>query len=316
MSQITVLGFTPSHPISSSQGANAIHWSILLTSTPGLQDTQKQSPATTRPKAKSFFSSHRRLSRTDRNTPASTEIALFDMHNHQLRRQEFPVPIRAQNSTETYRTTTSITSDIPNKPFTLSLRILLSTHSLPVSKLAQKLSTLLYRTPTYGPEEDWFRAALDMLVVSGILEPAQSYDGDSVLAFAGEAVKECLTQIEQGHQRESEVLELDYAKHIREMELVRAIFSHSHPTAQQPAQTTTAPGARPRPRTNSSHHYFNFHHHSKPKTNANDVPIKTHKFLGFRVAPSPSAYSPRQRWSGSGRRAYFERQDDPYGGLM
>jgi hypothetical protein len=315
MSQITVLGFTPAQLVSSSQGANAIHWAILLSPTSSTPNSPQQSPAATRPKAKSFFSSQRRLSKDDSNVAAPPGTVLFDMHKHQLRQQEFPVPVKSSEPSEPRQTTTSISSDIPNKPFTLSLRICLSAHSLPVPKLAQKLSSLLYRTPTYGPEEDWLRATLDMLVGGGILEPAAAFDADLVLAFAGEAVKEYLSEIERGQHSEHEVLELDYAKHIREMDSVRAMFSRDPPAVAvgRPGQSITA-SARPLqiPAKTSSHHYFNL----ISKSSA-DPPVKTHKFLGFRVSPGPNASGQRQRWaSGGEKRAYYERRDDPYGGLM
>jgi hypothetical protein len=306
MSQITVLGFTPSQLQLSSEGANAIHWGILLS-----PNAQPQSPTATRPKAKSFFSSQRRLSQQENNTDPSNETALFDMHNHQLRQQNFPRRIKSSDSANPPRTTTSISSDIPNKPYTLSLSIVVSTHPQPVSKLAPTFSTLFYRTPTYGPEEDWLRAALDILVASSILEPAASFDADLILAFAGDSVKEYLSQISKGRTQERSVLELDYAKHVREMDSVRAMFTRE-------GQTSTTPQTNPRsaqPTRRSSSKPFSLH----TKSTGTDVLIKTHRFLGFTVSPGPNAYSsPRQRWnSGAGeKRAYFERQDDPYGGLM
>ena len=307
MSQITVLGFTPAQLVS-SESANAIHWSILLSPSPA-ESPRTQSSLTTRPKVRSFFSSQRRPSKDDSNKASSPETALFDNHNHQLRQQEFPVPIKSSEPSSPLRTTTSISSDITNKPSTLSLRIHLSTHPFPVSILAEKVSTLLYRTPTYGSEEDWLRAALDMLVGAAIFEPMASFDADLVLAFAGQAVKEYLAQIEQGRQSEHEVLELDYARHLREMESVRAMFSRDPSVASATS--------RPQPVKALSHQNFNLHHGAKPKGSGADAFVKTHKFLGFTISPSPGAYSPRQKWAdGGGKRAYFERHDDPYGGLM
>lgn len=309
MSQITVLGFTPAQ-LASSESANAIHWSILLRPN-SAESPITQSTATTRPKAKSFFSSQRRLSKEDSNKASSPDTALFDIQNHQLRQQEFPVAIKSSEASGPHRTTTSISSDIPNKPFTLSLRIHLAIHPLTVSTLASQVSTLLYRTPTYGSEEDWLRAALDMLVGSSILKPSASFDADLLLAFAGQAVKDYLCQIEQGRHSEHEVLDLDYAKHLREMNAVRAMFSHDPPAVSTNGLTRP----RPQPVKRSSHQYP-VHYGSKTKASA-DVQIKTHKFLGFTISPSPSAVSPRQRWaSGGEKRAYFERHDDPYGGLM
>ncbi|KAJ9605225.1 hypothetical protein H2200_010615 [Cladophialophora chaetospira] len=308
MSQIAVLGFTPTQLASPSQADNAIHWSILLSPNPAESPKAQQSASKTTPKAKFFFSSHsqRRLSKDETTRTSALETALFDMHAHQLRQQEYPVPITKSSSdpTSPLRTTTSILSDISNKPYTLSLRIHLATHPLPVPKLAEKVATLLYHTPTYGPGEDWLRAALDMLMRASILEQAASFDADQVLAFAGDATKEYLAQIERGTQSEHELLELDYATHIRRMESVRQMFSRDPVAPSQPAAT------RPRPQPS----YFNIHHTSKPKT---DVPLKTHKFLGFTISPGPSAYSHARHSGGEKRaRAYFERQDDPYGGLM
>ncbi|OCT54413.1 hypothetical protein CLCR_00903 [Cladophialophora carrionii] len=326
MSQITILGFTPAQPVSSSQGANAIHWAILLSPT---SSAPQQPQATTRPKAKSFFSSQRRVVKDDNDVRTGPGTALFDMHKHQLRQQEFPVPIRSSGPTgptDTPRTTTSISSDVPNEPFTLSVRILLSTHSLSVAKLAPKLSPLLYRTPTYGPEEDWLRAALDMLVGADILEPAAAFDADLVLAFAGDAVKEYLGQIEQGHHTGHDVLELDYAKHVREMESVRAMFSRDPSSAVSAASghtdrnitTSSRVAQQHTPSKTSSHHYFNLHHDSKSRSKPPaDSAVKSHKFFGFRVSAAPNASAQRQRWaSGGEKRAYYERRDDPYSGLM
>ncbi|OAP55105.1 hypothetical protein AYL99_10805 [Fonsecaea erecta] len=350
MSQITVLGFLPSR--SADQGVSAIHWAILLTPiTEAQQQQRQQDPSAPRPKAKSLFSSSRLLSKSGSNTPPPLETVLYDMHRHQLRQQAFPVPIpvraaaaeqskpspEADVAAETpQETTTDISSDIPNQPFRLALRILLSTHHLPVTKLASRVSTLLYRTPTYGPEEDWLLAALDMLVGSGILEPAQNFDAEGVLAFAGESAKEYLLQVDQGLQREPEVLELDYASHMRNMEQVKAMFGHrtQHVTPPYtPSQTPSPPSVSPtrgvaaadaERRRSSTKSLFHHHHSSKPRssssslTSPSDGPGKAHKFLGFRVSPSPTSYAPRQRWaSGEGmRRAFYERQDDPYGGLM
>ncbi|KIX94046.1 uncharacterized protein Z520_10383 [Fonsecaea multimorphosa CBS 102226] len=346
MSQITVLGFSPSR--AADQGVIGIHWAILLTPATEAQlqqqkEQQQQQPAASRPKAMSFFSGSRLLAKTGSNAAPPLETILFDMHNHQLRQQAYPVPVKvgaddAEHSTETdvaaqtpQVTTTDISSDIHNRPFRLCLRMLLSTHSLPVTKLASKVSTLLYRTPTYGPEDDWLLAALDMLVGAGILEPAQNFDSDGVLAFAGDAVKEYLSQIEQGHQREQEVLELDYLSHVRSMEQVKAMFGQQRQQVATPpytpSQSPSPPARSPVPeaerRGSGTKSLFHHHHSSKPpksssSTSPTDVVYKAHKFLGLRISPSPSSYAPRHRWAaGEGmKRAYFERQDDPYGGLM
>ncbi|OQV01117.1 hypothetical protein CLAIMM_06524 [Cladophialophora immunda] len=357
MSQITVLGFSPSR--SAEQGVNAIHWAILLTPATEAQQRGAQQPSAPRPKAKSFFSTPRLLSKTSSPAAPPFETVLYDMHNHQLRQQVYPVPVKAKvdsaeqsdsspsdadAAAETPQvTTTDISSDIPNQPFRLSLRMLLSTHHLPVTKLASKVSTLLYRTPTYGPEEDWLLAAIDMLVGAGILEPSPNFDADAVLAFAGEAVKEYLSQIERGHQGEQDVLELDYASHARSMEQVKAMFEQHRPQvtttttppytpSQTPSPTASSPtrsaaaAAPDAERRGSSTKSSRFHHHHSAKlkssssssTTPTDVLSKSYRFLGLRISPSPTSYAPRHRWaSGEGtKRAYFERQDDPYGGLM
>ncbi|EXJ65259.1 hypothetical protein A1O7_01600 [Cladophialophora yegresii CBS 114405] len=323
MSQITILGFTPAELVSSSQGSNAIHWTILLSPTSSAPQHPQQSQAPIRPKTKSFFSSQRRVSKDDSDVTTRPRTALFDMHKHQLRQQELPGPITPSDRkgpTDSPNTATSISSDVPNEPFTLSLRILLSTHSLPVAKLAKKVSPLLYRTPTYGPEEDWLRAALDMLVGAGILEPAAAFDGDLVLAFASEAVKEYLGHMEQGQHTAHNVLELDYAKHIREMESVRTMFSRDSAATSGNADRniTASSGATQQhtPAETSSHTYFHLHHGSKTSSKpASDSASKKQKFFGFRVSPGPHASGQRQRWA-SGDRAWYERRDDPYGGLM
>ena len=326
MSQISILGFTPAQMVPSPEAANSIHWSFLLSPASSSADSaQQQNPTSVRPRARSFFSSQRRLSRQESNTSdsSSADPTLFDIHNHQLRQQQYPVSRDPSDLAEFSPLTSSISSDIPNKPFTLSLRIVLSTHHpLPVSKLSRRFSSILYHTPTYGPEEDWLRAALDALVTLQILEPATSFDADLILAFAGESVKEYLAHIEHNQHSEQKVLELDYAKHVHEMAAVRAMFTHS--PAVTPPRTTTPTtlrgNARPQVTRNASSriNYFN----RKDRKNSTDVLIKTHKFLGFTISPSPSSvHSPRQRWnaggvSGGEKRNYYERQDDPYGGLM
>lgn len=300
-----MVGFTPPHTTTSPSGAaNALHWSILLT-----PNSSEPAPTSTRPKKMSLLSSQIRLTKTNSNTPAP-ETALFDMHNHQLRQQEYPVPVEGgqESTTEPRRTTTDITSEMPNKPHTLSLRVVLATSSLPVPKLAQKVSTLLYRTPTYGPAEDWLRASLGMLAGSGVLEPAPAYEADAVLAFAGQAVKEYLelTRHQGYSDSQPQVLDLDYAKHVRGMESVRAMFSHAPTGAANTSAGTQQPtSATPKVQSRRSSLVPSFKE-------------KKHKFFGFRISPSPSAYS--QRWAVANtageKRAYFERQDDPYGGLM
>ena len=318
MARISVLGFTPTESVSPSDSADAIHWSIFVSpEIEGSQGCEQQSPITTRPKVKSLFSSQRRLSKQSSNSSTLDETALFDTHNHQLRQQEFDTSIASFDPELPGRKAASIPSDIPNKPYTLTLKIVLSTHSLPVPKLARRLSSLLYNTPTYGSEEDWLRAALDMLVGASILEPRSSFDADLVLAFAGESVKQYLARVGYDTQAENQVLELDYAKHLREMASVRALFSRD-PVASIPAPGQQGP-YRPRPtRRSSSLSHFNL----RPKSNGTTVSVKTHKFLGFTISPSPVASSsPRQIWNTSGvsggeKRAYFQRQDDPYGGLM
>ncbi len=177
-------------------------------------------------------------------------------------------------------------------------------------------------TPTYGPEEDWLRAALDALVASGVLEPLQpttttaSYDVDSVLAFAGEAVKEHLqTRVDRPASRgveEEEVLALDYASHVHAMAGVKAMF------APHRAGDTSTPATVPRPPPTSTSRSRSAK--SAGTGGGGHGRLASYKFLGLRISPSPAAYAAasqrQQRWNGGPHRCSYERQDDPYGGLM
>jgi hypothetical protein len=312
MSQVTLLGFTTSGQSSPSQGVNSLHWSILLSPTAASQSQETTAPVST--KKSKFFSSKSHFKASNKDVSAvSATPQLFDMHNHQLRQQDFPQSVKS--STDARQATTNISSDIPGKPYNLTIRILLTIHSLPVTKLATKVSSLLERTPTYGSGEDWLRAAIDMLIGGSVLSPPSFFDTDAILGFAGEAINQYLTLCSQDQPQipTHEVLELDYARHLRDMDSVRTMFSHHSPANETPQ------GTRPKqPTRSSSHNYFNI-----TQSQHSPEPPKTHKFWGFTISPSPNSIPARQRWNTSGSkgiegRTYYERAEryDPYGGLM
>ncbi|KIX06561.1 uncharacterized protein Z518_04537 [Rhinocladiella mackenziei CBS 650.93] len=335
MSQISVLGFSSADSSAPYASSSALHWAILLSPTAEIIQQQQKGKEKRRPR---FFSRRQ-----------SSKSALFDMHNHQLRQQEFPIPVpttKSESETESDSSssplgsnsntapasriiTTSISSPIAGKPQHLTLRIKLGTHHSSVSKLGPKLSTLLYCTPTYGSEDDWLRAALDMLVSAGILEPpatvtGASFDADAVLEFAGEAVKEYLassqphqqpqteTNTSQGRNanadgRSGQVLELDYASHLTRIAEVKAMFAHHTAQSLSPASTSTPTPAHAAAKSQER----------RSRTTGSNALMSSYKFLGFRIAPSPSSYC-AQQYRARRQQKYnsFQRQDDPYSGLM
>lgn len=346
MSQITVLGFTPSR----SHGSNTIHWSILLSPTP-TPEAQSTRPSMTKHKS-SFFSATRRASKANTNGTLPDTV-LFDMHNHQVRQQAFPVPAKVATDEDTgfsnaspvspsspaadaefanlaKQTTTSISSDIRNQPMQLLVRIVLARHHLSVSKLSPKVATLLYRTPTYGPDDDWLRAALDMLVGAGVLEPASSFEADAVLAFAGDAVKEYLSQPETSGSGDDQshktgVLDLDYAAHIASMEEVKAMFAHHNLGASAPPSPPYSPSGTPAPATGAwtrSPSTVEPRRKSGSKASKSSggagVLAASYKFLGLRISQSPMARRHAAGMNNNATRGTYswERQDDPYAGLM
>ncbi|EXJ79344.1 hypothetical protein A1O3_08846 [Capronia epimyces CBS 606.96] len=291
MSEISILGFKPD---SESPDTDIIHWAILISPlTTNRSEPQKH-------KAR-FFSP--RSSKTSMSQ--DDESQLFDMHDHRLRQQTYPVPIVRDESpststspspsvpttvvasnttnrifslTETLDsstsslpatndatpTTTSITS-VTNQTLPLYLRIKLGTHHSSPHKAAQKLYSVLYCTPTYGPEDDWLRAALDTLLGSGLLEPStninigvplESYDASRVHDFAREAAKEAIILSESQHRPQprldpqdyndpdselNPVLEMDYPAHLARIAGVKALFRpHSHSFSRRSTRSSSS----------------------------------------------------------------------------
>jgi len=300
MSQISILGFTPlSHPDSSSP---SVHWSILLSPADDAPTSAKKPKTKSRTTARFFHQQH-----SSKTVSGST---LFDMQNHQLRQQAFPIPVAeapedsesdsdshstmSTNTASIYpRTTTTISSSLPDKPLHLRLRIKLCTHPSAPHKLAPKLSTLLYGTPTYGPEDDWLHAALEEIIYSGMLESSRPpilnvLDADAILHFAQEVAKQSLSE-----GAEHQVHEFDYEAHLQRNAALRAMFGHATPSPS---------GSRPTSVRHSSH-----------KSSSKDG---THRFLGFRISPSPSYLQPHRQDQCVSERRYYGRRDDPYAGLM
>lgn len=281
MSQISILGFAPTAPAEAAPGS--IHWSILISPLPGSQTTLPPPP---RSKKSRFL--QRWHSPTQPQQPVF-ESTLFDMHNHQLRQQQYPVP---HEEGELTYTSTDISSSLPDKPLRLAIRIALSTHPNPPLKLATKISNLLYHTPTYGPADDWLRAALEELIYAHVLD---DYDVDAVLNYARGAVTAATA--DRGLNSDSSsgaVQELDYAAHMTRTAQVKDMFSQSRSASTSPSRSAR-PASKRAP--SSSH--------------------KPHTFLGFWVTPSPgSGQVRRQQQQRDPQRYSWQRQDDPYGGLM
>ena len=278
MSQISVLGFAPPTPSQDPSGPGPIHWSILVSPSKDSQTTQQPQ---SKPKKSRFL--HRWHSQTQSQQPAF-ESTLFDMHNHQLRQQQYPVPIshsEEQYHTPTSETTTDIPSPFEGKPHRLTLRIALSTHQSTPQKLATKISTLLYGTPTYGPEDDWLHAALEELIYAKSLDSETIvYDIDAILNYArGAATNPALG-----------VQELDYAAHMTRTAQVKEMFSRGNVASKSPSVSPSRV-SRPANKRFSS---------------------KSHSFLGFWVTQGSTGQVRRHHE----KREYWQRQDDPYGGLM
>ncbi|KAL2427177.1 hypothetical protein ABEF95_009795 [Exophiala dermatitidis] len=291
MSELSILGFKPS---SQSPDTDIVHWAILVSPlTPNGAETQK----THKPR----FFSRRSSIRSDNRHEDDSDTRLFDMHDHQLRQQTYPIPVEgpeepasttttsppsevterpstspsedvnsptsssiqdtsfsspsATTSTTTTTTTTptasatttSITFTPTNETLPLCLRIKLGTHHSCPHKVVKKLSDLLYQTPTYGPEDDWLRAAVDMMLEAGMLEnpssnssstnitvPVETYDAGRIIEFAREAAKEAVLSLQPGFNPEDagilpQVTELDYPAHLARIAGVKALFGqHNH----------------------------------------------------------------------------------------
>lgn len=320
MSQISILGFTPSsYPESSSR---SIHWAILLSP---LADSQNQTLSKAKGTSRFFHHQH---SKPKPGKPVF-ESTLFDIQNHQLRQQAFPTPLPTHGpqdsgsdsgSTSTDelatrpRTSTTIVSSPENRLLYLRLRIRVSTHPKQPQKLLTHLSTALYATPTYGPEDDWLHAALEELVWSRTLESSSTthaFHADAILQFAQEVARPILSESNLtptdtlNSSVDQTVHEFDYAAQLTRNAEVKAMFGHS-PSSSIKSSTSSAFG----PRNSGA---------QRPLSGKNTANDGSYRFLGFRISPSPnSLHYPSQgqnQWGG--RRPYsFERQDDPYAGLM
>ncbi|KAK5045457.1 hypothetical protein LTR84_009321 [Exophiala bonariae] len=301
MSLISVLGFRPS---SSSGSSESTHWAILISPHP---------PSTKPQKSKSRFF-HPKITTTEQQS----DSALFDMNKHQLRQQQFPIPLKeAPNSTES---TTSRSSETPpeavtvttldadtSHPLQLTLKINASILAQTPQRLIPRLSERLYHTPTYGSEDDWLRAALS-LMHDILLEPG--FDVDQFVEYATSAAKEYTMyeasseeqQNNEGRQvqrpdmetEDSTVLTLDYRAHMAQSASVKAMLN------RDPQQQLTPPESPRLQHVKQQQQQGQGQEQKKPRT-----------WLGFRISMAPTVQSrrPSQRYS-------FERQDDPYGGLM
>jgi len=234
------------------------------------------------------------------------------MKKHQLRQQQFPIPLKeAPNITESTTRSSETPSEVvtittldadTSHPLQLTLKISASILAQTPERLIPRLSQRLYHTPTYGSEDDWLRAALS-LMHDILLEPG--FDVDQFVEYATSAAKE-YTMYEasseeqndedrrvQQSDRETEdstVLILDYTAHIAQNSSVKALLN------REPQQQLTPPESPKLQDVKQQQQQGQ----KKPRT-----------WLGFRISTSPTAQSRR-----TAKRYSFERQDDPYGGLM
>lgn len=255
MSQISVLGFTPTSS-TSTLFSSSIHWAILISPDPTLS-----------------------------RNPQPTNSTVLDIHDHQLRQQPWPIPVEdemearcstavrplrrqsptpssvlnfqttssrsaspAPSSTLTTASTTTTTTTLnatSQHPLRLSLKICIGTLAQRPSKLISRLHKLLQTTPTYGLEEDWLRSALVVMHEQlSMMDPG--FDVDGFISYACEAAKEYLlydaTQ-DDGDDDDDEdhvvpeadhaqVLELDYLAHVRRNDQVKALLSQ-HPQSRR-----------------------------------------------------------------------------------
>lgn len=249
MSQISVLGFTPTSS-TSTLFSSSIHWAILISPDPTVA----------------------------KNRPQPTNFTVLDIHDHQLRQQPWPIPVvedeiegryctairplrrpsptpssilnfqtpssrsasPVPSSTPTNASTTTTTTTLnatSQHPLRLSLKICIGTLAQRPSKLLSKLHKLLQTTPTYGLEEDWLRSALVVMHEQlSVLDPG--FDVDGFIAYAGEAAKEYLSYSNNATKDDDDqvvpdvdrvqVLELDYLAHVRRNDQVKALLSQ-HP---------------------------------------------------------------------------------------
>ncbi len=292
MSEIFILGFLPD---SESTTPLPIHWSILISPVKGTDTCSESQP---QPKSKPRLFRHNNSS----HKQSPTDTALFDMHDHQLRQQPFPVPSPASSSTDldtssetatTTAATTSITSSIPNHPLRLAIRIALATHHSPPSKLAPKLSTILYQTPTYGPSDDWLRAALEQLISADILESdADIYKASSILDFIHASTAQHAQDLSSSSGR---VVDFDYSAQLSRTAQVKAMFNQPRTSSRTPSPSVSS---------------------TIKDEKAKDKDKAKKRFLGFWLTHGSGGHDHHPQRRCAYQPHPWQRQDDPYGGLM
>ncbi|KIW12335.1 hypothetical protein PV08_09612 [Exophiala spinifera] len=300
MSKISILGFLPAAE-DTSIASSPIHWSILVSP---LSEDASQPAAHLKQKPRLL-----RLHSVPKPPPSDT--ILFDMHNHQLRQQPYPVPVESssngEGSDEVSTTETSITSSNRDQPLQPVIRVYLARHQWVPCKLVPRLSSVLYQTPTYGPEDDWLRAALENMISSRILgsdTPTHVYSAPSILDFIHECLATNGAAVSTGTERNPDsdssrnMIDSDYTQHLARLAQAKAMFNHSATPPRTSSITRSASSLR------------------DAKSATADTAGKSKKrFLGFWLTHGSGGEHHHQR-----RCAYnphpWQRQDDPYGGLM
>ncbi|KAL6250734.1 hypothetical protein RBB50_003037 [Rhinocladiella similis] len=299
MSKISILGF-----LSASEGtsiaSSPIHWSILVSP---LNENASQSQTQLKSKPRLF-----RLNSAPKQLPSDT--ILFDMHDHQLRQQPYPVPVKSSsNDSETDEvatTRTSIASSDRNQLLRPVINVYLAPHHSVPSKLVPKLSSILYQTPTYGPEDDWLRAALEHMICSRILgsdTPTHIYSAPSILDF----IHDCLSSNSpalsavgaSSDSDSSNIIQSDYTLHLVRLAQAKAMFNHS----ATPSRTSSTTGSA-----------ISLHDEKSASSRTASSKSKKH-FLGFWLTHGSSGQHLHRRQCAYNPHPW-QRQDDPYGGLM
>ncbi|EXJ96146.1 hypothetical protein A1O1_01272 [Capronia coronata CBS 617.96] len=365
MSEISVLGFKPS---SQSSDTDTVHWAVLVSpATTNGGEASKSKPRffshryskssghsqecesqlfdmhDHRPRQQKYpvpvkaagesSSSTSISSSISSSSPSAEHIQDNDSNMNWSNGIQEPVLSPSPSSSTSTATTTSITSPT-NQPLPLYLRIKLGTHRSSPPKLAQKLSSLLYDTPTYGPEDDWLRAVLDMLTGSGILDtnhitttttgttsttstssnnlavPSWSYDTGRILDFACEAAREATAQHEDENPNlrstTSPVLELDYAADMARTAGVKATFvqphhnhnnSFSRRSTRSSASLRSSPTSTPRTQS-QTHLQEQIVGGSDPAVQTSSAPVTTPAVTPAAVAvptPTPGSEQPQSQ---------------------
>lgn len=250
MSQISVLGFwssSASFSSSSSGPSDHTHWAILISPHPPSAKPQKpKSKVKSKPR---FF--HSKI------TEPLSDSALFDMNKHQLRQQEFPIPLKedadeadeADAPTSSPATSSEVLSITTlnadtSHPLQLTMRISASILADEPQRLIPKLSHRLYNTPTYGPEDDWLRAALSAMH-DGFLEPDSTWTSSSSTPSRRPGTTQCM----KGPRK------------------TKPLGQRREPTSTTtPSSPSTTPPTFPKTRRSKpcliDHHNHNHHHNS------------------------------------------------------